>query len=104
STLQQARVNLLPSSGDYSHSRHSYRCPFKTHSSFVPNRPGFLHRAVSKPPRPPAVASPQMIRGGGRDGSDTVLHNIGSFVWLQYRLRKAGTALSTTARAPFEPV
>jgi hypothetical protein len=27
-------------------------CRFKTHSSFLPIRRGFLHRSVSKPPRP----------------------------------------------------
>ena len=53
------------------------RCLFKTHRSFVPNRPGFLHYAVSKPPRPPSSRSNLDYRGRGRDGSDTVLPNIG---------------------------
>ena len=55
---------------------------FNTHSDFVPNRGGFLHCSVSKPPRP---TPPRYLRGSfqvGRGASDTVIVIIGSHVDL----------------------
>ncbi|MGA7410518.1 MAG: hypothetical protein WBW33_08530, partial [Bryobacteraceae bacterium] len=45
-----------------------------------PNRRGFLHRTVSKPPRPRLSVALQPIPPRGRGASDTVLGNIGSHV------------------------
>ncbi|MGA7410159.1 MAG: hypothetical protein WBW33_06715, partial [Bryobacteraceae bacterium] len=45
-----------------------------------PNRRGFLHRTVSKPPRPRLSVALQPIPPRGRGASDTVLGNIGSYV------------------------
>src|SRR5271167_2697689 len=50
---------------------------FKMHSSFLPNRRGFLHRTVSKPPRPRLCVALQPIPPRGRGAPDTVLGNIG---------------------------
>ena len=46
--------NVLPSDVP-SHSPTHGRRPIKMHSSFLPIRRGFLHRTVSKPPRPPRL-------------------------------------------------
>ena len=53
-----------------------HRC--KTHSGIVPTRRGFLHHAVSKPPRPQPRCLAPIIHRCGRGGPDTVLTNIGS--------------------------
>src|SRR5580700_2030458 len=52
--------------------------PSKTHSGIVPTRRGFLHHAVSKPPRPQPRRLAPTIHRCGRGGPDTVLSNIGS--------------------------
>jgi hypothetical protein len=52
------------------------RYQFKAHSTFLPNRRGFLHCTVSKPPRPPPGYIPPTIIRCGRGGPDTVLTNI----------------------------
>lgn len=53
------------------------RYQFKAHSTFLPNRRGFLHCTVSKPPRPPPGYIPPTIIRCGRGGPDTVLTIIG---------------------------
>lgn len=63
------------------------RCPFKTHRSFVPNRPSFLHSAVSKPPLPNR-ATASLHPSCGRGDSDTALTNIAS-KWLALQLRSS---------------
>src|ERR1022692_2273811 len=50
--------------------------PFKTHRSFVPNREGFLQRAVSKAPRPDHHPTPESLICRG--ASDTVLGVLGN--------------------------
>ena len=72
------------------------RYPFKTHSSFLPNRRGFLHCTVSKPPRPPPGYIPPTIIRCGRGGPDTVLTNIVSFP-------RVGTGPPSRWRFPVSP-
>ena len=71
--------NVLPSDVP-SHGLTPGHRRIKTHSSFVPNRRGFLHRTVSKPPRPRLCVALQPISSRGRGASDTVLGIIGSHV------------------------
>src|ERR1022692_211501 len=79
--------------------------PFKTHRSFVPNREGFLQRAVSKAPRPDHPPTPESLICRG--ASDTVLGVLGNSsglvalcirsVWLAIQ-----TAPPPTSRRPVE--
>ena len=68
-------------------------------------RRGFLHSAVSKPPRPQRATASPVIHPRGRGDSDTVLTNIGSyFSPLARRARSSRTDASSSAVAGTEVV